>query len=296
MAVRNIVVLIDGTWQNLVTDPMEERTNVALLRDMCLQINAGDAQQRIIYFEGPGTLAGEKYSGGWFGAHTKDRVDRAKNWVDVQLRKCGEDGVEPRIFIFGFSRGAFAARWLAKKVDHKIAFLGVWDTVKAAPFYIVDIDELPDSVELACHAMSIDEHRSDFNVTRIDPKPGVVFERWFVGGHGDVGGGYKERDLSNLALFWIADAAQHCGLKLDKDIGTLVPDEFFLTPPKIHDEWEEKPWWKLRGKIYRKVKKDDDMDLSVYALSNSHPDLITNQYAKLNIQSHPERRGGTMIA
>ena len=40
-------------------------------------------------------------------------------------------------------------------------------------------------------------------------------QRWFIGAHCDVGGGYPDRRLSDLALRWIQDKASELGLALD---------------------------------------------------------------------------------
>jgi hypothetical protein len=41
-----------------------------------------------------------------------------------------------------------------------------------------------------------------------------VEQRWFIGAHCDVGGGYPDRRLSDLTLRWIQDKASALGLGL----------------------------------------------------------------------------------
>jgi len=43
----------------------------------------------------------------------------------------------------------------------------------------------------------------------------VVEQRWFIGAHADVGGGYEDRRLSDITLSWMQDKARSCGLRLD---------------------------------------------------------------------------------
>jgi len=101
----------------------------------------------------------------------------------------------------------------------KIKFLGVWDTVAAlglpGKFVSVALDrvfahkfhnfKLSESVEFARQALSIDEERKTFtpilweNISIEDKMKQV----WFCGVHTDVGGGYKEQDLSNISLKWM---------------------------------------------------------------------------------------------
>ena len=112
----------------------------------------------------------------------------------------------------------------------KIKFIGVWDTVGALgvpidilkdvnmKFYEFHDTNLSAIVENAYHAMAIDEHRQDYDVCRWNPaaKPQQTLEqRWFIGAHCDVGGGYPDRRLSDMTLRWIQDKAGALGLALD---------------------------------------------------------------------------------
>lgn len=111
-----------------------------------------------------------------------------------------------------------------------IRFLGVWDTVGAlgiplelagrlnAAFYQFHDTELSSIVQRAYHAVAIDEHREDYAATLWAPKekPGqFVEQRWFAGAHSDVGGGYEDRRLSDLALRWMQGRAEDAGLAIE---------------------------------------------------------------------------------
>jgi uncharacterized protein (DUF2235 family) len=111
-----------------------------------------------------------------------------------------------------------------------IKFLGVWDTVGAlgipiqsfASFNKEQLEfhdtELSGIVENAYHAIAVDEHRKPYEAALWDPteKPKqVVEQRWFIGAHADVGGGYEDRRLSDISLGWMQDKARSCGLGLD---------------------------------------------------------------------------------
>ena len=104
----------------------------------------------------------------------------------------------------------------------KIRFLGVWDTVAAlgVPIKSIDvvIDRIPglkhrhhdlrlsQSVENAYHALAIDDERKTFHPTLWDPetkKGQTIKQVWFCGMHTDVGGGYAEPELSDIALDWV---------------------------------------------------------------------------------------------
>ncbi|KAI0274841.1 hypothetical protein BC834DRAFT_965318 [Gloeopeniophorella convolvens] len=73
----------------------------------------------------------------------------------------------------------------------------------------------PDSIlgvhiERAYQALALNETRADFDCNKFQlseegrRKKQVLKQCWFAGCHSDIGGGYKEHDLSDLTLFWMA--------------------------------------------------------------------------------------------
>lgn len=121
-----------------------------------------------------------------------------------------------------------------------IRFLGVWDTVGALGIPIESFvqfnkeqfqfhdTELSGIVANAFHAIAVDENREPYAVTLWDPKEKpkqVVEQRWFVGAHADVGGGYPDRQLSDITLAWMQAKAASCGLELDSaGVPAVVPE------------------------------------------------------------------------
>jgi uncharacterized protein (DUF2235 family) len=113
----------------------------------------------------------------------------------------------------------------------RVKLIGVWDTVGALGIplrglrgltrrdYQFHDTELSATVERACHALAIDEHRAPFEPTlwAYSPKPGQTVEQvWFCGAHSDVGGGYPAPCLSDIPLAWMLDRAHDAGLELDR--------------------------------------------------------------------------------
>lgn len=115
----------------------------------------------------------------------------------------------------------------------RVKFLGVWDTVSAlgVPFGPLDrmIELLPTfrhkfhnfslspSVENAYHALSVDDERLTFHPTLWDEdiKEYQTMEQvWFPGVHTDVGGGYADTGLSDIALKWMIEHAASHELKI----------------------------------------------------------------------------------
>ena len=252
---RNIALFFDGTDQNRSMLPSQNWSNVVLLHDALVgDIGEAVAQSRK-YIDGVGTRKGEKITGGGFGIDLDRRIEEAYEFLWQEVNNAREDGEEPHVYLFGFSRGAYAARWLASLIQfsgipkgddaprHKmfanhledrkdkaekfrdegfawddvpIDFLGVWDTVEASVDPSFDIRDVPEKVVSCYHALAIDEWRYTFNPTRFNPSEKVV-EAWFPGCHADVGGGYDERAIANESLWWMVSGAQEAGLIIDED-------------------------------------------------------------------------------
>ncbi len=113
----------------------------------------------------------------------------------------------------------------------KIEFLGVWDTVAALGVPVSWLSLLADhifphrfhsfklseSVMYARQALSIDDERKAFHpilweTPEVELHKNKMKQVWFCGVHTDVGGGYKEGDLSNISLNWMVNEAIDKGL------------------------------------------------------------------------------------
>lgn len=119
--------------------------------------------------------------------------------------------------------------------NETIRFLGVFDTVGAlgAPFGIIfswivaklfkigfHDTQLSSIIESAYHALAVDERRLPFLPTLMEPNikrhhSSNFEQKWFPGVHSNVGGGYPNTGLSDLALEWMASKAASHGLNLD---------------------------------------------------------------------------------
>jgi uncharacterized protein (DUF2235 family) len=129
--------------------------------------------------------------------------------------------------------------------DTGVHLVGVWDTVGSlgipdgiVPFLnkfdkaldqklygFLDTDLSP-RVDAGYHAVAIDEHRKPFLPTLWTDPPGSparvnaagsnVEQVWFVGAHSNVGGGYADTGLSDIALKWMIDRATRNSLKFEQ--------------------------------------------------------------------------------
>ena len=110
-----------------------------------------------------------------------------------------------------------------------IQCVGVWDTVGAlgipidgfrppllSKLWAFHDTTLSRYVRNAFHAVAIDERRQPFKPTlwvqQDDAGDQTLEQMFFAGVHCDIGGGYREPELSELALVWMADNARGCGL------------------------------------------------------------------------------------
>lgn len=131
-----------------------------------------------------------------------------------------------------------------------IHFIGVWDTVGAlgipddmALLNLLDNRErytfhdtsLHPSVQIARHALAMDERRASFQPTLWSlPKasPTDLAQIWFPGVHSDVGGGYQNCGLADGALKWMVDEAQRAGLTFEPNIVAQIKPNLYDT---LHD-------------------------------------------------------------
>jgi len=303
---KNIVICCDGTWNFAAQEDEGESapTNVCkLYRAIDPERDAHDTPQLAWYDEGVGAelgLAGKLLS--FIGRLLASKVPGleklgpliegatglgvAENIREAYVWLCRVYAPGDRIFLFGFSRGAFQVRSLSglihvvgllKSSAHnysqtafdkyrnfrptqsekqhvrgniaeervflsdseralfhdreklRIHFLGVWDTVAGLglpmwgwSFEIFRVNTsyhntaVVPSVEHAYHAVAMDEFRSSFMPVLLKRPAGFQgqFEqKWFRGSHADVGGGYCDARLSDIALDWMMAKAEAAGLR-----------------------------------------------------------------------------------
>lgn len=130
--------------------------------------------------------------------------------------------------------------------SRQIKFVGVWDTVGALgiPLSFLGLldkkDEFYDTkigpnVDIARHAMAIDEVRSDFEPTLWEPRDKLDLKQvWFAGVHSNIGGSYapdKETGglLSDIPLEWMMQQAVEAGLVLETHLKGSLNGQYDAT-------------------------------------------------------------------
>lgn len=164
------------------------------------------------------------------GILRRDHTDRIPEaWALYRDRMEQPNGAAATLFRRSYAR------------ETEIRFVGVWDTVGALGIPVPDAKwlrpaanrfnrrwafhdtELSDWVGAAFHALAVDEQRSAFRPALWHRRPGSAArgqelkQVWFAGAHSDVGGGYEETGLSDIALLWMVDQARRHGLEFDAD-------------------------------------------------------------------------------
>ena len=279
---RNIVIGLDGTWNEPERRPDGTVTGTNVVKFLSALMKRGQLQH---YESGAGTRAWELLPGGIYGYGLDKRILGAYRF----LRRCYNDPDVPvgenKLFIVGFSRGAYAARRLSGLLAHSgipkrasdvergwqmylnrdtrsanslkeagryfdvpIEMVGVWDTVKATNDPDYDDNLLSPNVVAGYHAMAVDECRRFFPILRWRNDERVR-EIWFSGSHSDVGGGCVEMDLSDVALAWMLNCAVRHGLRFKKSyIDRHVNPRI---PGHVHDCFTG--IWKPYGRIDRPI-------------------------------------------
>ncbi len=327
---KNIVIFCDGTWNS----PADEEfgvpsvTNVRLLYRACQDFAESGGRQVVWYQSGIGSQ----------GNGFRRSFEGATGWGMGQAIKRGYATIAKhyypgdKIYLFGFSRGAFAARSIAGMIRQmglidnpttenvekayeyyeghrfeykekpwqtgyspvgeeaenrrapgnvRIHFIGVWDTVGSLgfsfwgwsfnlrffrnAFHDISPNGITDHVY---QALAMDEIRTSFMPSLweypkqipgkpVEPAARWIEQAWFRGVHSDIGGGYSERGLSDIALKWMLDKATEKGLVLRKNALTTDDDpdaerrkhsSLALRPTsRIHRSYQGPLWTSVGG-------------------------------------------------
>jgi len=225
-----------------------------------LAFNYEDGDEIYVFGFSRGAFCARSFAGLIGCAGIVSRMHAEKAWDAFRLyrstpgRKASKFQLEDfersrRDFHASYGKGKRAADGTRIKSDEppKVTYLGIFDTVgqRGVPsalggmakffnkrFGFHDM-EIGAGVLSARHAVAVDENRLGFpptlweGVDEANKRPHCVegrqhyAQRWFIGTHGDVGGG-EGSPLSAAPLKWIAEGAAECGLRF---YGTYGEDE-----------------------------------------------------------------------
>ncbi|MDF2415712.1 DUF2235 domain-containing protein [Aeromonas sp. 1HA1] len=240
-------ILLEQCFEGALPDGLNNSekndiTNIGKAHDLYLPPSKRSLIVKV-YVEGIGTTQGEDDTGVGLGADkgktsSASRVEQACRTQIVAEIKEQLESILPTIEcihkvefdVFGFSRGASAARQFVNRIDQKgdhplveamaadpdiplkagfdwasrddvrIQFVGLFDTVVSSYLWGKrNVTLAPDCAERVVHIVAADEWRYHFDLTRItDDAAGTAIADNFTeviipGAHSDIGGGYYSR-------------------------------------------------------------------------------------------------------
>jgi uncharacterized protein (DUF2235 family) len=190
----------------------------------------------------------------------------------------------------------------AQSHETRVRFIGVWDTVgrvgipvSHVPFsrdyYTWHDTALSKIVDYAYHAIAVDERRKDYEVAVWTVKKDEnieVEQKWFIGAHANVGGGYDKTppdSLPNAPLRWIQDKAEAAGLRLRSKVQAGATDHL----AEINDSFRE-----FMFGIYRIFKNPYDRPYGTGVNESVHDSVWQRwkdmpQYRPRTLSEHPDR-------
>ncbi len=184
--------------------------------------------------------------------------------------------------------------------SRKVRFVGVWDTVGAMGIpksflgLFDDKDEFYDTkigpnVEIARHAMAIDEHREDFAPTIWQPRPNMDLKQvWFAGAHSNVGGSYKpDQDgslTSDTPLAWMLREAKD--LTIEPHVKQRLKEK---ATAKLHNS--RRSFYRVRGKIFREIDHDQG-DVLIHESVKNRWDALGKGYRPKNLKAYIDQVNG----
>ncbi|KAJ3383143.1 hypothetical protein HDU84_003804 [Entophlyctis sp. JEL0112] len=159
------------------------------------------------------------------------------------------------------------------------------------------------AVKYAFQALSIDENRSFFPPTLFEvvdegklPEGFIREQKWFRGSHADIGGGWWQKGLSDVALDWMIENAQKAGLAVrsltDFDdafspfiLGIDPEFQKTLNDRVIHDYFSSRP--NGSGPLGKKVERNirEFMDPKKYFRSSLHSS-VTSEFKEWPIPAN----------
>lgn len=132
----NLVLCFDGTWNTEDSDVQKNNsvTNVFRMFEAIQQdvLDESGTITHVNYFEGPGTKAGNKLAGGLLAADLDEVIKDGYRQLVMHVRACRAKAIEPKIYLFGFSRGAYICHvfsWLLHVIGITAAGPSEWNGI-----------------------------------------------------------------------------------------------------------------------------------------------------------------------
>ncbi|KZL82982.1 peptidoglycan binding domain protein [Colletotrichum incanum] len=261
------------------------------------------------YFPGIGLekITLQKYKDGYDGGPCKKLIEEVFYYCCTQIKSSDDE-----VWLYGFSRGAYVVRAVAallhnntlkeeaalagdKSIWKRITRLGprkknpAGKEMNGQKFWFgqqyKDDDEFDfshvSSIKQVRHAIAMNEERPPFQPVLYETGDemgltggGSFLQAWFVGTHGDMGGGGVDDGLSLYPLQWMLDESRELGLVLEYNprpqLKDLIQDPLklaFPSPPPLDvvagpNELAEPQSWTYRY--------SNGVKITMYDLRRSH--------------------------
>lgn len=224
----------------------------------------------------------------------KENCDKIESAYDLYRRRDDKShpaAIEAVLFRKTFSR------------EIPIKFIGVWDTVGALGIPVKNLDvfnrllniefhdvKLSSIVENAFQALAIDEMREPFQPCIWEQQNQTMGQQqmeqvWFTGVHSNIGGGYADSGLSDIAFLWMNDKAAACGLEFD--CSALETQNIEITPRWDGILRDSKTFfYKLFSDYIRPIGKAQSGNESVHPYAKKRFDDDSQRYKPKNLREY----------
>lgn len=183
----------------------------------------------------------------------------------------------------------------------QIKFLGVWDTVGSLglPFsglkswflrkYRFHDVTLSPNIPFAYHAVAIDEMRGKFKPalwksTNVNEAQ-TVEQVWFAGVHSNIGGGYADTGLADVAFTWMKDKAEGAGLVFDEK---YIRENIRPNPMgRLRDS--RRHIYRLLPTHLREIGTAENANESVHESAVARHEQMRRRYSPFNLTEAKER-------
>jgi hypothetical protein len=147
-------------------------------------------------------------------------------------------------------------------------------------------------IDVGLHAMAIDEHRRPFAPTpwtqKIgEPLPGhqTCEQVWFAGAHSNVGGGYAQHGLSDVAMAWMMGRVMDLtGLRFD---ASLLKGE--AKPDPLQQPADSLSWFYLLSRCFpfnRPMLKPHALDIGLLRNREDPTRRVVNEAVHWSVPKH----------
>lgn len=271
---RNLVICTDGTW-NRPDQRDRDRivpSNVVKVARALSGRTSAQTEQCVYYDTGVGTGGRwDHFKGGAFGVGLLENVKQAYSAIGSSFRS------EDKLFLFGFSRGAYTARSLAgliglccipdpargnvsasvesaiqiyrarpgaarshKASRHAQQFSHTNEASTVGDIHFIGVWDTVGALGVPLKHLQFKPFRPSLWSAANVRAGQTVQQVWFPGVHSNIGGGYVDAGLSDRSFLWMCANAKNAGLGFRNEYMRQRVD------PNLYGEFRDSMKWYYR--------------------------------------------------